>query len=130
MRKLATQQILNPKKTEDWAWTHLKNSIEAATLSEKNCIIESTGTIHRLRDLWTPELANRGIYTIKFTASIEICQERARQRARKLTKGYNLDESYAILIDNIEQKFEEIEWHILRAMKCFEVYKTMELVKD
>ncbi len=118
-----------------------------AVQESNNCIIESTGVLHRLKDLWTPELANRGIYTIKFTAPKDICQERARRRDRKPIKGYDLDESYGIeleeelhqsipanlivdtsSLENIAKKFEVIERYILRAKKSFEVYKTAKVI--
>ena len=129
---------------EDLAWTILR----AEAYKHQNCIVESTGTIYRLQHLWTTQLVSRGIYTIKFVAPVEICQKRAQERARNPVKGYDLDESYAILADeefqdrvpanlivdmtsfsNIEEKFEEIKWHILRAMKCFETYKAMGIAR-
>jgi hypothetical protein len=113
----------------------------------ENCIIESTGVIHRLRDLWTPELANRGIYTVKFTAPVEVCQQRARERTQEQVEGYDLDEDYALLLEeelhqsipaNLvvdmsswegkEEKFEEVERYILRAKKSFGVYKTAKVI--
>jgi hypothetical protein len=133
-------QGVNP---EMLAWRLLTSYARDAS----NCIIESTGILHRLRDLWTPELANRGIYTIKLTAPVEICQERARNREQEPIEGYDLDECYGILLEeelhqcipanlivdvssnkDKEKKFEEIEWYILRAKKSFEVYKTAKII--
>ena len=145
MRRIAQRSSLvgcNIQITEDIAW----NLLIAAVKRNNNCIVESTGTIYRLTDLWTPKLVNRGIYTIKFTAPVAICQKRARQRVQKPIKGYDLDESYEILLDkelqyilpanlivdtsdlsNKEEKFKEIEKYILKAEKSFEIYKTIEI---
>lgn len=134
------RQVLN---VEQLAWERLK----LLAGESKNCIIESTGTIYRLADLWTPDNANRGIYTVKFTAPVKVCQERARHRKQESIEGYNLDECYGILLDkelqyvipanlivdtsdwsNKEEKFEEVEKYILRAKKSFEIYKTAKVI--
>lgn len=128
---------------EDVAWSLLTQAAKA----NKNCIVESTGVLHRLQDLWTPELANRGIYTIKFTAPVEVCQERAQKRGREPVEGYDLDERYAISLEeelhqsvpaNLivdmsswegkEERFEEVEQYILGAKMFFRIYKTAKVI--
>ena len=96
----------------------------------KNCIIESTGECWRLRELYTPELVHRGIYTIRFDASKEECTKRAKKRNRVLPAPYNGDEFWAIdeynpvpanlVVDLTESEepckvYQEIEWYIWKA---------------
>jgi hypothetical protein len=147
VRKLVREkyQQIPTKTVELMAWGLVKSTAEA----NKNSVVESTGVTHWLEQLWTPELANRGIYTIKFTAPVEVCQERARRREREPIEGYDLDECYGISLEeelhqsvpanlvvdmtsweDYWEKFEETERYILRAKKFFEVYATAKTIGD
>lgn len=91
---------------EKLVWDLLKKrAIEAP-----NCIIESTGALYRLRELWIPELANRGIYTVLFYASQEERDKRIKGRERKEIPGYDIDEQYASRIE--EEAFRYIPFNI------------------
>ena len=99
-------------------------------IASKDCIIETIGDWWRLRDLYTPELVHRGIYTIRFEASEEECAERAKKRNRVLPAPYDADEQQAISeyypvpanlvvdltgLENPDKVYQEIEWYIWKA---------------
>jgi cytidylate kinase len=131
---------------EDFAWRLMLQAVSG--LEAVNCIIESTGTIYRLRDLWHP-LVDKGIYTVKLVATREECQERARKRKKEKIPGYDLPEVYGITIEdehqlmvpanlivNVpdmteaeqEEVYEKVEKYILKAKRCFEIYKIAEVI--
>jgi len=145
IRKLASEYCKNIAETENAAWKYLSVKAKSAARSDKDCIIESTGVLYHLADLWTPELVDKGIYTVKFIASVEVCQERSKSRPCQPIAGYELDEAYAITIEDElqgkvpanlvvdvtelnENKFIEIEKYIMKAKKSFEISKNAEVI--
>ena len=95
-----------------------------------------------MSELWRCIPKDRGIYTIKFVAKTKVCQERARNRQSVVLCGYDLDESYAIMLgerqqdelpanllvetsdkqddDNRRILFEAVEQYIHRAKMCLD----------
>jgi len=127
------------QRIEELAWLKLDSSINLG----ENFLIESTGVLHQLKDIWTSERANQGIYTVKFMAPLKVCQKRAQARVvlDKLD-GYDLDEDYAIWLEDeyqqtipanlsiettslleIERQFEEAYAYIQKAQECFRIYE-------
>lgn len=100
---------------------------------QTDCLFESTGTIWYLKALWNSELANRGIYTIKFVTSPQESKHLAKMRNREnvddelreidLSDEYQNQLSANLIVPGGKQAnlgvYREIEKHILAAKLMF-----------
>jgi len=119
--------------SENDAWIWMEDQVKQAD----ECIVETTGVLHRLADLWR-NVANKTaiIYTIKLVAPVSLCKQRAKLR-NSYSSRYSLDEGYAIDMEErlhdilpanlvvditadmgILDMVEEIEQYILKARFC------------
>lgn len=137
-RKWAAGFMKDLSMAEELAWGSLHETCQLS--QDKHIVLESTGLSPGLGRLWN-KLKDRGIYTVAMECPKEECKKRARERVEEVIPGYDLDECYAIdLEDEIQAQlpvnlivrtncpkeelnsvFQEAEQYILKAKRYLDI---------